>query len=353
MSRAVSQEACKDLSAREQAHRRAILLGIGTLIVLSIGPVFGHHLSNTLATELSGVDHVGAFCVLALHILLTPVHEVFHVALGIGVAYAFVDRWRSWRALSGSLAPLQSSQPMAGDRFWLAAAAASLDPRRIYVVDGLPNPAFTVGLMFPRVYVASRLEVLLSQAEMEAVIAHEAAHVKRRDPLRVSACRVLSLTLFWLPALRRLVDDVADEAEIAADDEAAHGRPLVLASAILSLAGWNQQLTLRAVVGFQRDDLLDRRILRLAGEKAPVTSHVTRWSLAAAAIALFFAIASGVLVAEPIAQRSGTARNHHCAHAGESAFTHLFCPGLSAHGKAGKCPHRTAVSPSALRAARS
>ncbi len=344
MSRAVSQETGKDLNAREQAHRRAILLGIGTLIVLSIGPVFGHHLSNTLANELSGVDHVGAFCVLALHILLTPVHEAFHVALGLGVAYAFVDRWRSWRALSGSLAPLQSSQPMAGDRFWLAAVAANLDPFRIYVVDGLPNPAFTVGLISPKVYVASRLEVLLSQAELEAVIAHEAAHVKRRDPFRVGACRFLSLTLFWLPALRRLADDVADEVEIAADDHAADGRPLVLASAILSLAGWRQQQTLAGAVGFQRDDLLDRRILRLAGEKATVSSHVTRWSLAAAAIALFFAIASGVLVAEPMAQRAGTQRNHHCAHGGESAFAHLFCPGLRAHGKTGDCPHSTAMT---------
>lgn len=352
MNRAVSQET-GDLSAREHAHRRAILLGIGTLIVLSVGPVFGHHLSNTLANELSGVDHVGAFCVLALHILLTPVHEAFHAALGIGVAYALFDRLRSWRVLSGSLAPLQSSQPVLGDPFWLAAVAARLDPLRIHVVDGLPNPAFTVGLMSPRVYVASRLEVLLSQAELEAVIAHEAAHVKRRDPLRVGACRFLSLTLFWLPALRRLADDVADDVEIAADDYAAHGRPLVLASAILSLAGWRQQQTLTAAVGFQRDDLLDRRILRLAGEKATVSSHVTRWSLAAAGIALFFAIASGVLVAEPIAQKTVTARSHHCAHAGESAFAHLFCPGLRAHGKAGECAHSTAVSAPALRVARS
>ncbi|MEP6601231.1 MAG: M56 family metallopeptidase [Nitrospirota bacterium] len=344
MSRGVPLETGIDLSAQEQAHRRAILLGIGILMVLSLGPVFGHHLSNALANGLSGVDHVGAFCVLALHLLLTPVHEGFHVALGIGLAYASFDRCRSWSALETSLAPLQASQPEPGDRFWLAAVASGLDPARLHVVDGLPNPAFTVGLMSPKVYVASRLETLLSQPELEAVIAHEAAHVRRRDPLRVGACRFLSLTLFWLPALRRLADDVADEVEIAADDDASNGRPLVLASAILSLAGWRQQRTWRAAVGFQRDDLLNRRVLRLAGEKATPSSHVTRLSLAAAAIALFFAIASGVLVAEPIAQVAGTARNHHCAHADESALAHLFCPSLRGHSTTGKCPHSTAGS---------
>ncbi len=344
MRRSVLQQAGNDRCADEQAHRRAILLGICTLIVLSIGPVFGHHLSSAVANELSGVAHLGAFCVLALHILLSPVHEAFHIALVIGIAYASFDRWRSWRALASSLSPLQSSQPAPGDRFWQAAAASGLNPGRVHVVDGLPNPAFTVGLISPRVYVASRLELILSQPELEAVIAHEAAHVTRRDPLRVGACRFLSLTLFWLPALRRLADDVADEVEIEADDDASRGRPLVLASAILSLAGWHQQQKLNAAVGFQRDDLLDRRILRLAGEKTTVSSHVTRWSLAAAAIALFLALASGVLVAEPMAQVVGTSRNHHCAHPHESAFAHLFCPGLRAHEKTGECPHSPATS---------
>lgn len=281
---------------------------------------------------------------LALHVILTPVHEGFHFALALGVAYASFDRWKSWRSVRQSLSPLESSRPLRGNRFWRAAVASGLDPRRLFVVDGLPNPAFTVGLFSPRVYVSSSLETLLPQAELEAVIAHEAAHVRRLDPLRVCACRFLSLTIFWLPALRRLADDVADDVEITADDAASVGRPLVLASAILSLAGWRQHPLLNAAVGFQRDDLLDRRILRLAGEKAAVTSHITRWSLASAALALFFAIASGVLVAEPVGGKSAP-HSHHCAHAGESAFSHLFCPGLRAHSKTGECPHTVGVIP--------
>ncbi len=337
------------LTAREHAHRRAILLGIGTLIVLSVGPVFGHHLSAALANGLTGVDHIGALCVAALHSLLTPVHEGFHIALAVGLAYATFDRGRGWHAVRRSLSPLESMSPVAGDRVWLAAVASGLDPARLRVVDGLPNPAFTVGLLSPRIYVSSTLETHLSQAELEAVVSHEAAHVNRRDPLRVSACRFLSCTLFWLPALRRLADDVADEVEIAADDYAAKGRPLVLASAIVRLAGWRQQNLWSGAVGFQRDDLLDRRVLRLAGEEPGVSSHVTRRSLAGAALALLMVMASGVLVAEPSEGERGAPATRHCSHLTELPLAHLFCPGLHARSDAEQCPHSiTAQSASAI-----
>lgn len=341
------------LTAREHAHRRAILLGIGTLIVLSVGPVFGHHLSAALANGLTGVDHIGALCVAALHILLTPVHEGFHIALAIGLAYAAFDRAKGWHAVSRSLSPLESMSPVAGDRVWLAAVASGLDPARLRVVDGLPNPAFTVGLMSPKVYVSSTLETHLSQAELEAVVSHEAAHVNRRDPLRVSACRFLSCTLFWLPALRRLSDDLADEVEIAADDYAANGRPLVLASAIVRLAGWRQQNLWSGAVGFQRDDLLDRRVLRLAGEEPRVSTHVTGRSLAGAAFALFLVTASGVLVAEPSPGERSLSATHHCAHVEEFLLAHLFCPGLHAGARTERCPHSKSIPPEIVTAQRS
>ena len=41
--------------------------------------------------------------------------------------------------------------------------------------------------------------------------------IARRDPLRLSLMRFLACTLFYIPALRRLADDLTDEAEIEAD----------------------------------------------------------------------------------------------------------------------------------------
>lgn len=327
------------LVTREEAHRRALLLGIGALLLLSVSPVFGHHVASGLERGFEGRDHIGALCVIALHGLLQPVHVLFHVLVVAGLAYASYDRVRAARRVRGALDPLDARAPVAGDPFWAAAGAAGVDPTAVRVVRGLPTPAFTVGWLRPRIYVSASLLDRLSPAELEALLAHEGAHVARRDPLRLSLLRFLALTLFWLPALRRLAEDVADEAEIRADDRAARGRPLALASALLSLASWPTPGELGVGVGFaQRHNLLDRRIRRLAGEEPPVASHVTRASLAGAILALALVGASGAVMAHPLPEDHAAHPAHHCGHPGESLFGHLFCRWDSPPASA-VCPH--------------
>lgn len=221
----------------------------------------------------------------------------------------------------------------------------------------MPNPAFTAGWLRPRIYVARELVEVVTPDELGAVLAHEYAHVMRRDPARLTILRFVGCALFWLPALRRLAADVADDAEIAADDAAVRGQPLVLASAILSLAGWRVPggttaaalaaiSGRRAVVaGFQRDALLERRIRRLAGEEPPVVSHVTGGSLAAALAGLALVWMSGLAVAHPL---PGTAAHHatgavaepHCVHAHRSALSHLFCTAGHDRQPGQACPHQ-------------
>ena len=324
------------LVSREEAHRRFMLLAFGTLLVLSVSPVFGHHFASGLEHSLAGRDHLGALCVIALHELLRPVHLLFHVLMVAGLAYATFDRVRAARRVRATLHPLAAEPPKPGDAFWTAAGAAGVDPERIRVVRGLPNPAFTVGWLRPRIYVSAELSERLGAHELEALLAHEGAHVARRDPLRLSALRFLALTLFWLPALRRLAEDVADEAEIRADDRAARERPLALASAILAMASWRPA---RLGVGFaQRVDLLDRRIRRLAGEDPPVGSHVTRKSLAGAFLALALVGVSGAVMAHPLPADHAAHPTDHCGHPGESSFGHLFCR-LGAEPDDPVCPH--------------
>ncbi|MEO5579848.1 MAG: M56 family metallopeptidase, partial [Gemmatimonadaceae bacterium] len=284
---------------REQSHRRATLLAIAGLILLSTVPVFGHHLPFDVAAILASVQHLGAFCVTALSHLLAPVHWSFHIALAAGVAYAGWDRWRAWSRLRSALTPLDAKPPSPGSDIWRAAMAERLDPQLVRVVDGLPNPAFTAGMVRPRIYVAEDLPSRLTEGELACVLSHEAAHVARRDPLRLSIYRFLGCALFWIPALRRLADDMGDEAEILADDRAAAGRPLVLASAILKISMSRPGRVAEAAVGFDSPDLLDRRIRRLASEDAPVTTHVTRRSLAGAGLALALVLLSGAVAGGP------------------------------------------------------
>jgi hypothetical protein len=229
------------------------------------------------------------------------------------------------------------------------------------------------------VYLARELADFLSPEQLAAVVAHEAAHVRRRDPLRLSALRFLGRTLFWIPALRRLADDMADEAEILADDAGAGEQPLVLASAILALAGWGTPAAESGAVSFPpatavgiiagygagngvrhgaardgatipaRDALLERRVRRLAGEAVPVATHVTRRSLAWASAALAAVWASGIIMAHPLpAAVPGHPDAEHCEHHRRSALTHLFCLGLTTsptrHVHDGHCPHAGPVA---------
>ncbi len=337
------------LTLQEQSHRRAVLWAIASLLVLSTSPVFAHHLAIGAHTLLGGTDHLGAVCLTALHLLLAPVHYAFHVLLGIGLVYGVWDRWRAWRSGVRALDPLEAAVPSSSGDFWEAAQEAGLDPRRLRLVPGLPIPALTIGIVRPVVYVARELADELTRDELIAVLAHEGAHLSRRDPLRLSLLRFLAHTLFWIPALRRLADDMADEAEILADDRAARGRPLVLATAILTLAQRHSTRPAEDVpmssAGFCHAHLLDRRVRRLAGEPVAARSHLTRRSVLGAFAALSLVWTSGVLMVHPLPFTLASAHPSHCEHRGESAIRHLFCLGGPFARLARECPHGTERAP--------
>lgn len=346
---------------REFRHRRLLLVAIAGLLLLSLMPVVGRHLFFRAHAPLTGIDHIGALCLVALHALLVPVHEALHLLVIVGVAYAVFDRGRAWHRAGRTLGPLHSEVPAPGDPFWRAAVAVGLPPHRVRVVDGLPVPAFTTGWLSPKVYAARELVTgprCIGHDELAAVLAHERAHVERRDPLRFSLLRAMASMLFWIPALRGLADDVADDAEIRADDEAASNvDPLVLASAIVALGAWGAPEHSRRMsapggsemVGFVRQDLLPRRIRRLAGEDIAPSSRVTRRSVAGALLALAIVWTSGIVDVHTLPHSTGTISNHatHCEHPGGSAFAHLLCrraaPGGWITAGGSDCPH--ALSP--------
>lgn len=109
--------------------------------------------------------------------------------------------------------------------------------------------AFSVGFLRPRVYVSERARGLLSASQFRAVIAHEHAHVRRRDALVKSIVRLLA----WLhlPAVRkRLLDELELAAEQACDQSAVSevDDRLTVAEAILAMqrAGSAERLPIAA-----------------------------------------------------------------------------------------------------------
>lgn len=328
------------LVRKEQRHRRIVLLGLAVLLMLVASPLLGHHLPVGFDQHLAGRDHLWALCLVALHVLMAPIHGAFHLLFFAGIAYAIWDRARAWRARRILLGSLDADTPEPGSEIARASAALDLPPATVRVVAGLPSPAFTAGWLNPRIYVSACLSERLSPAELRAVLAHEAAHVRRRDPLRLSLLRFLACMLFWLPAVRRLAEDIADEAEVRADDAAVLDQPLALASAIVTLAQWLRPVqAVHDRVGFDERDLLERRVRRLAGEEIPPKSRLTRTSLAGAALALLLAWTSGAVMAHPLPGQTPT-HAEHCQHEGASVLLHLFCLGHGATGNRSDCAHR-------------
>ena len=308
---------------REERRRRVLLFAIVVMLLLGIAPVVGHHAVGAVPWLSADQHHLAMLCLVALHLLLEPVHDVAHWLLYAGIGFAVVERGRVlWRHLR-IMRELPQARVSATSPLGLAAARAGLSVARVRAVNGLPVPAFTTGWLSPRVVVAADLAERLTADELAAVLAHEAAHVRRRDPLRLFALRALASLLFWLPVLKRVAADLEDEVEIIADDNVPAELALPLASAVLKL-GAGPQAPLAGTVGFQRADLLPRRIRRLAGEDVTPTTHTSTRSLLGAVAALALVWSSGVMVLHPLSD-DHSGEHAHCDHPREAPLAHLFC----------------------------
>jgi len=101
------------------------------------------------------------------------------------------------------------------------------------------DEAFAVayGLIRPRILVSTGLAAVLTPAEISAVLAHEREHLRRRDPLRMLAARLVAAWGCYLPAARWLAGRATLRRELAADRAAARSTgPNILAGALLKLA---------------------------------------------------------------------------------------------------------------------
>lgn len=89
------------------------------------------------------------------------------------------------------------------------------------VIDYEAPYAFCVGGREHRVVVTSGLLRTLSREELDAVLAHEQAHLRQRHHVALLSCQILFATLApFFPAFRQSMVDVRLYAELCADDSA-------------------------------------------------------------------------------------------------------------------------------------
>ncbi len=317
-----------------------LLFFIGCVCVSAAAPFLGGMIGAEGLSPLTGIDHIGSICLIALHFLLMPVRYVLQLLFVVGVGYAIWDRVGAVRSMRRTLRALSVQFVAKEGPFGAAAILAEVDPSVIRVVEGLPVPAFAVGLWSPRIYLDRRLVEDLSAEELAAVLRHEHAHVRRRDPLRLSMLRFIACTLFWVPILKRFVADMADEVELVADRIAAKSNPLTLASALITLA----QRNVRPVgsfggvtVGFNNNDILTRRVLALAGEQCRVKNRIPMRSMVGVLSIVSVTWIAGIVMAHPLPEstrhmQSGFSENLRCVRAWVTRSPHL-CPHQQQHAK--------------------
>lgn len=113
-------------------------------------------------------------------------------------------------------------------------AELGMPPARVLVYADDRPCAITYGLFRPTVLLSNWMVEQLDRRELESVLAHELAHVARRDYLVVWLAMILRDAFFYLPTSRIAFRRLQGEKELACDDLAvcATGRPLALASAL-------------------------------------------------------------------------------------------------------------------------
>jgi Zn-dependent protease with chaperone function len=153
--------------------------------------------------------------------------------LGLGVT-AVILRYQ--RRLLTRAVPQHEKRGEAEDLLRSLSRRAGIAIPRLHVTDR-PVGAAATGVRRPSVVLSSHLLDRLDHEQLEAVLAHEVAHIRRRDVLVKWIVRAFAVTFSWLPtswAIPRLLDR---EREKACDDFAVilTGKPLALAEALIVL----------------------------------------------------------------------------------------------------------------------
>lgn len=156
----------------------------------------------------------------------------------------------------------------------------------VQVVD-FPHPAaFCYGLLRPRICVSSALVEAMSPAQLRAILLHERHHMLRRHPLKTLLLEALADTLFFLPLVGELRDQLRTQMELEADRAAIHGAGRrSLAGALHRLLPYPQSLIPQSGVALNSLSATQARIDQLLDGK-PHGWHPSLTGLASIAPAI-------------------------------------------------------------------
>jgi bla regulator protein BlaR1 len=181
---------------------------------------------------------------------------------------AYVQRLRHYRV-----------QPLAApwnERLAVLAAKAGLKRSITLLESALVKAPLVAGHLKPIILLPLGTVMGLTQSQLEAILAHELAHIARRDYLMNIVQSVAEILFFYHPAVWFITACLRTERENCCDDEATAicGDPLTLARALAALAEMGHDVTpvpQLALSAVGPDGSLLGRIRRLVQRRAAPT----------------------------------------------------------------------------------
>jgi len=142
----------------------------------------------------------------------------------------------------------------------ISRASGELGKDPAVLVTEKPGICCSVGIFRPAVVISREFCRIMDDEELEAVLAHEFAHIERRDNLTGLLARIIRSLTFFSPAVHLAVGQYMYEREKAADDRAVRvtGNRLALASAIVKVARYRRGALSMSLTGGSKAALTER-----------------------------------------------------------------------------------------------
>ncbi len=172
----------------------------------------------------------------------------------------------------------------------------------VTVVDHCDGGAFVVGTRQPIVVLDGELVHNLDRAELEGVIAHELAHVRRRDNIVAGLLGTVRDLAFFVPGIGWAARQLHRERELAADQVAVSvtGKPGALASGLLKVIESRSDAPSACAAFAPQGSLVDR-VQVLVDDRPPPSRTRRSVELGIAAAVSGVAVAVGLLVPTALA----------------------------------------------------
>lgn len=250
----------------------ALLVGAGAVSLVLALPLVLTLFPGEIQEALHGYDGLVQACTAAVYHLgerLPPLGALILMLASVACMGAVGRSLRMWsrtRALTRRRATVAVPEPL-----HRLAARLTIEADVRCFAHPLPL-AYTAGLRHPLIWLSSSLVELLSDDELEAVLLHERAHLRRRDPLRLVVVRSVAAFLALVPWIAALARRFEVAKELDADREALHhqGSAVALAGALfaigerqvsdqLAVSGWSLSAArIDQLYGARPDALLPR-----------------------------------------------------------------------------------------------